>query len=107
MGADLYILDAAGKPLVYFRDSYGHAMLWSFELSWWTDIIPMLDKEDELTVEQVSRLVAMLKEREPRFEKNLAKLTPAAQERMRERYEALQTLLNHSIELGRPVYCWL
>ena len=35
----------------YFRDSYNSSnLLWKFGLSWWTDVIPMLDEERKLTV---------------------------------------------------------
>src|SRR5258708_17722545 len=49
----------------YFRDPYNDwDLLWKFGLSWWEDVIPMLDKWSRLSVAQVQSLLAMLRERE-------------------------------------------
>src|SRR2546430_1898441 len=47
----------------YFRDSYNtNSLFWQFNLSWWVDVFPMLDKENQLSVEQASCLLEMLKD---------------------------------------------
>src|ERR1700716_2288262 len=85
----------------YFRDSYNDwNLLWKFGLSWWEDVIPMLDDEDRLSVEQARNLLGMLKERENVFELKLAVLPAKKDQRsFRARYTALQKFLNQAIEL--------
>src|ERR1700716_2607516 len=47
----------------YFRDSYNDwNLLWKFGLSWWTDVIPMLDKDRRLSPKNAGRLLQMLSE---------------------------------------------
>jgi hypothetical protein len=48
------------------------ALLWKFRLSWWGDVIPMLDDKNRLSVEQAQGLLEMLKQRENVFELKLA-----------------------------------
>jgi hypothetical protein len=60
MGADLYIKKLRNKtdsptvnhqnePQAYFRDSYNlTSVLWTLGLSWWRDVLPLLDEELEL-----------------------------------------------------------
>ena len=56
----------------YFRDPYNDwDVLWQFGLSWWNDVIPMLDHEDRLSVAKARRLLAMLDQREEIFEERL------------------------------------
>jgi hypothetical protein len=39
----------------YFRDPYNdHDLLWKFNLSWWDDVVPMLNARSELTIAQAS-----------------------------------------------------
>jgi len=88
----------------YFRDPYNDwDVLWKFGLSWWNDVIPMLDDEDRLGVAAVQSLLAMLKERENVFELKLAVLPPEDQRYFRDRYAALQEFLNQAVELDAPV----
>ncbi len=69
----------------YFRDSYNDwNLLWKFGLSWWTDVIPMLNSEGCLAPEQAACLLATLKEREPAFK-----------------------AVNEAIALKKPVVCSL
>src|SRR5260370_31616160 len=59
----------------YFRDPYNDwDLLWKFRLSWWEDVIPMLDEEERLSVERVEHLLALLHERENVFDLKLAQL---------------------------------
>src|SRR6266498_1706026 len=49
----------------YFRDPYNDwDLLWKFGLSWWDDVIPMLNEDCRLTAGAATRLLAMLTERE-------------------------------------------
>jgi hypothetical protein len=60
MGADLYIKNLMKKPdspgaehqnrsKIYFRDPYNlTSVLWTFGLSWWRDVLPLLDSDLEL-----------------------------------------------------------
>lgn len=47
----------------YFRDSYnGTSVLNALGLSWWQDVIPMLDKKGDLSPEKAKELIDMVKE---------------------------------------------
>jgi hypothetical protein len=88
----------------YFRDSYNDwNLLWKFGLSWWEDVIPMLDDDYQLSVAEVHNLLNMLKQRETVFELKLAVLPAEEQPYFRDRYAALQWFLNQAIELNTPV----
>jgi len=92
----------------YFRDSYNNwNLLWKFGLSWWTDVIPMLDAEGCLSPEQVGRLLEALKLREPKFESALGELSASDQAYFRERYAELQQFFREAITLNKPVVCSL
>jgi hypothetical protein len=92
----------------YFRDSYNDGnLLWKFGLSWWTDVIPMLDAKSCLAPEQAACLLGILKEREPDFNAALDKLQPRDQAYFRARYGALQQFLKEAIVLNKPVVCSL
>src|SRR5947207_14270655 len=79
----------------YFRDPYNDwGLLWKFGLSWWEDIIPMLDDESKLSVAEAENLLAMLKEREKTFDAGLAQLPAEDQQHFRRRYAALQEFLH-------------
>jgi hypothetical protein len=88
----------------YFRDSYNNSnLLWKFGLSWWNDIIPMLDKDDRLSVQQAEILLEMLAEREALFEQNMEKLPLKEDMYFRQRYGELRDFLNDAIELDKPI----
>jgi hypothetical protein len=88
----------------YFRDPYNSwDLLWKFGLSWWEDVIPMLDHHGRLSVAQVQSLLAMLNERENVFSLRLAELPAEDQRHFRRRYADLQKFLNQSIELNTPI----
>ena len=105
MGADLYI-ELACEPN-YFRDSYGDAMLWRFGLSWWTDVIPMLDQQDYLSAVQAQKLLELLQGREDVFEENLAAEPGKHRQYFRQRYAELRRFLATAIRLNTPVRCSL
>jgi len=49
----------------YFRDSYNSScLLWQLGLSWWDNVVPMLDDNDYLSVEKTKEFLAMIQERE-------------------------------------------
>jgi len=64
MGADLYIkkLHIRGNnnrygAKAYFRDSYNMSnVLWTLNLSWWKDVLPLLDEDQELKGENLRSL---------------------------------------------------
>jgi len=88
----------------YFRDPYNDSdLLWKFGLSWWQDVVPMLDKKGRLAVEQAQNLLERLEEREGVFEAKLAQLPAKEQQYFRHRYTSLQNFLNQAIELDAPI----
>lgn len=88
----------------YFRDSYNDwNLLWQFRLSWWEDIIPMLDSEDRLSVEATKKFLGLLKGRELLFRANLAVLSDKKQAHFKQKYAELQKFLNDAIELNCPI----
>jgi hypothetical protein len=91
----------------YFRDSYGNALLWWFGLSWWTDVIPLLDDNDNLSVAATEKLLALLKEREGSFEAKLKPLSAKERAYYRTRYAELQGFLQQAVALDEPIYCSL
>jgi hypothetical protein len=92
----------------YFRDSYNDSnLLWKFGLSWWNDIIPLLDDDRYLPVQKQKTLLTMLKEREPAFEDNLKKIPTNDRQYFLEKYEALQSFLGEAIALDSLIECSL
>jgi hypothetical protein len=92
----------------YFRDPYNDwDLLWQFELSWWNDIQPLLDDRCWLSYTQAQQVLAMLRRREPIFERNLAEFSPGVQENFRSRYAQLQGFLNQAVQLQLPIECSL
>jgi hypothetical protein len=91
----------------YFRDSYGNALLWWFGLSWWTDVIPLLDEDSYLSVHATQTFLARLKEREVIFAANLMPLPAKEQTYYRTRYAELHGFLQQALDLNEPIYCSL
>jgi hypothetical protein len=92
----------------YFRDPYNdNDLLWKFGLSWWTDVIPMLDGEGQLSVEKAAGLLALLKQRDNIFQLKLAQLPASERKSFLDRYAKLQKFLNDAIELGSPIHASL
>ena len=92
----------------YFRDPYNDwDLLWKFGLSWWEDVIPMLDDTACLQVAQIGRLLGLLSEREPAFEDKLAELPAKDQRYFRGRYRALRLFLKEAIDRNQPIRCSL
>ena len=92
----------------YFRDSYNDlCLLWKFGLSWWNDVIPMLDDGYLMSVIAAERLLAMLSEREEAFEERLESLSDEEQQDFRTRYIELRQFLNQAIAMEEPIDCSL
>jgi hypothetical protein len=92
----------------YFRDPYNDwDLLWHFGLSWWSDVIPMLDEDCRLTVGAATRLLAMLTEREGVFGQRLSALSESDAQYFRDRYVELRQFLNQAVALGEPIECSL
>ena len=92
----------------YFRDSYNDSSLLNrFNLSWWDDVIPMLNGKSQLTPKKAAQLLSMLKEREGLFECNLASEQKPDRRYFRQDYAEFKEFLNQAIQLGVPVECSL
>jgi hypothetical protein len=88
----------------YFRDPYNdHDLLWKFNLSWWDDVVPMLNARSELTIAQACHLLDMLQERHNIFLLKLAPLPAEERKYFLDRYADLQKFINDAIELNSPI----
>jgi hypothetical protein len=91
----------------YFRDPYnGWDVLWQFGLSWWEDVLPLLD-DHHLSVEKTKKLLAMLDEHQSFFETNMAETEDDNQQYFEKQAEALRGFLTEAAELGEPIDCSL
>jgi hypothetical protein len=92
----------------YFRDSYNQSnLLWQFELSWWEDVIPMLDGNSELAPARTQELLSMLEGRLADFERNIGERPPDEQRYFRKKWRQLRHFLMTAIALGEPIGCSL
>ena len=92
----------------YFRDPYNNwDLLWQFGLSWWKDVIPMLDKDSRLTATAATKLLGMLTEREDTFEERLSAFSEKDEQYFRARYAELRQFFNQAISLGESIDCSL
>ena len=97
----------------YFRDSYNsYGLFAQMKLSWWRDVVPMLDDNGYLPVAAAEKLTAMV-EAEPLVldsAEAAAKLQNDPPPSMAD-YEAhrdeLLKILRRSIELNEPLFCSL
>lgn len=49
---------------VYYRDSYNSgSVLWAMGLSWWTDVLPMLDDEGTLNKEGIETFLELIEDK--------------------------------------------
>jgi hypothetical protein len=102
------VLPRADEQPRVFPDPYNDwDVLWQFGLSWWNDVIPMLDEDARLSVANARRLLAMLDQREESFEERLAGLPDKKQQSYRDRYIELRQFLNQAIALDESVSCSL
>lgn len=92
----------------YFRDSYNdYDLLWKFKLSWWQDVIPLLDKQSRLSVSGSRHLLQLMKEREGVFEDSMRELSAPEEKYFREKHTRLTKFLKQAIALNEPIDCWL
>ncbi len=106
--ADEYFDRMYSASAGYFRDPYNSSsVLWQFGLSWWEDVIPMLDEECGLSVAKTETLLKMLHERAELFADNLAELPADEQQDFRDRANKLQMFLQTAIKLDCPIDCSL
>jgi hypothetical protein len=102
MGADLYGVNGA-----YFRDSYNDSnLLWQFGLSWWRDVIPMLDG-GLLQPTGVKDLLAMIDVREEAFRRRTAKLDEEDRRYFEEKRKEFRAFLEAAALAGHAVECSL
>ena len=91
----------------YFRDSYNDSnLLWKFGLSWWGDVIPMLD-HSLLSPAQTLRLLAMMDERQGEFDRAVAALSIEEQTYFREKAAELRAFLREASTRGESIDCSL
>ena len=88
----------------YFRDACRDSELfWFFGFSWWEHVTPLLDENGVLSVQQIQKVLEMLKSRERIFEFNLAEFPINEQERLRQRYLLVVKFFSQAIEQNAPV----
>ena len=88
----------------YFRDSYNdNNLLRKFGLSWWDDVIPMLNDGGDLSVGQAERLLEMLEDRHPVFGASLMPMPLARRKEFLDAYDDLKNFLNEAIALDQPI----
>lgn len=106
----------------YFRDAYNDgSFFWRLGLSWWHDVIPMLNKKSELTVTKAKKLRYMVTSREikPITREELVKNYPHQEAEFTEeqvanvnkgfhdRRDAFVAFLDTAIKKKLPIYCSL
>ena len=92
----------------YFRDPYnGWDVLWHFGLSWWYNIIPLLDADRNLSVSNIKKVLAMLDQYQAVFDDDVRECTPEDHEYFEGQAKALRQFLRQAIELNEPIACSL
>ena len=92
----------------YFRDPYNNNdLLWKFGLSWWDDVIPMLDAGGDLSPEQAKKLVGMLDENQAKLQESISTMSEKERRYFVDRYADLLRFLNEAIELDAPIHASL
>jgi hypothetical protein len=97
----------------YFRDSYNASnVLRLFGLSWWGDVMEMLDNNSQLSLSDTQILLEMLHDREANFEANLRDeaiwegwTKPQMETYFREKYQRFKTFLEEAITLNEAIVC--
>ena len=128
MGADLYIKKLHKKETsdlrksnAYFRDSYNMTnVLWTLGLSWWQDVIPLLNEELELKDENLQRFrdqVVNAKQQLPTAEElreNNVEVSDAGENSIEnwhrhfvEKRQELSAFLDRAIENNSAILCSL
>jgi hypothetical protein len=89
----------------YFRDSYnGSCVMWTLNLSWWTDIDKFLDEKGHLTGEKLSAFIKMVESAQQKFEKDT---TNEAKEYYVEKRKKLLAFLKRAKRMKTSIRCSL
>ena len=128
MGADLYIKKLHALKAVkitesetYFRDSYNMSnVLWTLNLSWWKDVLPLLDEQQELkgeTLQHFRDQVASAKQHLPTSDElgsHGIRCSEAGEggiqtwhDHYTEKRRELIKFLDRAIENNSPIFCSL
>lgn len=94
----------------YFRDSYNlTSVLWRLGLSWWNDVIPMLDDDGNLTGDNLTKFRTMVADAkyEPVTETPNEESIEEWNKYYTEKRARLLAFLDKAIELGEPIDCSL
>lgn len=121
----------------YFRDAYNNSnVLWQFDLSYWTDLKDLVNKDNEMYPSNIAKFLLLLEDRESVFEQNLSDLLERKNkiwdyeqhsdkeptykpdesideertqwiEQYRKDYAELKAFLQKAIDMGSPIICSL
>ena len=99
---------------VYFRDSYNSgSVMWAMGMSWWDDVVPMLDKDGNLSHEDTLKLVNMITDAPLNVSTDFLENMPDewtiddAQKYLREEQQKLVGFLKRAVETDDTVSCSL
>ena len=96
---------------IYFRDAYNHqSVMWALGLSWWNDVLPLLDQENKLSVCKTHELVKMIKFKNIEVSHGLLKHSlsmEAAKSLLNNKRINLLSFLSTSIKIDEEIYCSL
>ena len=99
---------------VYFRDSYNSgSVMWAMGMSWWDDVVPMLDEDGNLSHEDTLKLVNKITDAPINVSADFLENMPDewtiddAQKYLREEQQKLVGFLNRAVETDDTVGCSL
>ena len=88
----------------YFRDSYNpYSVLGALDLSWWTDVIPMLD-EGMLSPDKAQELIDMIEDKEINLRSDQKEI---GVDYFEDRKQSLIEFLKRSVNNKQPIECSL
>ncbi len=99
---------------VYFRDSYNsRSVMWAMDMSWWDDVLPMLDQEGNLSHEDTLKLINMITDAPLNVSKDFLENIPDewtiddAQNYLKVKKQMLVSFLIRAVETRDTVGCSL
>tara|TARA_B100000686_G_scaffold325802_1_gene382966 strand:- start:64 stop:501 length:438 start_codon:yes stop_codon:yes gene_type:complete len=99
---------------VYFRDSYNSScVMWAMGMSWWDDVLPMLDKDGNLSHEDTLKLINMITDAPLNVSADFLENMPDewkiddAQNYLKEKKQMLVSFLRRAVETDDTVGCSL
>tara|TARA_R100000781_G_scaffold15209_3_gene12560 strand:- start:51 stop:488 length:438 start_codon:yes stop_codon:yes gene_type:complete len=99
---------------VYFRDSYNSgSVMWAMGMSWWDDVVPMLDEDGNLSHEDTLKLVNKITDAPINVSTDFLENMPDewtiddAQKYLREEQQKLVGFLTRAVETDDTVGCSL